>query len=287
MPEYQVVRATREIVQKYHLNVTRKLGQNFLTDEDVLDAIVEASGITPQDSVLEIGPGIGTLTECLAAAARHVIAVEIDKGLIPVLGETLSHCGNVTVLHQDILKTDIPALQKEYNGGEPFHVVANLPYYITTPILMMLLEAKEKPVSVTVMVQKEMALRMCASPGGKDYGALTIAVQYYAVPEIVRAVPGSAFFPPPKVESAVLHLHPLEKPPVRVADEDFFFRLVRAAFGKRRKTLVNSVSSDASLGVSKERVTKALQSLALSASVRGEVLSMAQFAAVSDLLGQE
>ena len=275
---------TQRIVRAYDLNVTKKFGQNFLIDSGVRDAIVEASGVTKETCVLEIGPGIGTLTQALSLAARRVIAVEIDRGLIPVLGETLSDCDNVTVLQQDILKTDLQALSDTYNDGKPFLVAANLPYYITTPILLKLLSEDPPPSAITVMVQKEMAERMCAREGGKEYGALSLAVQYYAHPVRVCDVPPGAFLPQPKVQSAVLRLEALPAPPVTVRDRSFLFEVIRAAFSQRRKTLVNSLSAQLSPGVSKVAVREALHALGKPEDIRGERLSLAEFAALADRL---
>ncbi|MCR4692185.1 MAG: 16S rRNA (adenine(1518)-N(6)/adenine(1519)-N(6))-dimethyltransferase RsmA [Lachnospiraceae bacterium] len=276
---------TAEILRKYDFHFQKRYGQNFLIDPHVLDRIMDGAGIGKDDFVLEIGPGIGTMTQYLAERAGRVIAVEIDKKLLPVLADTLSEYDNVSVINEDILKVDLNELVEKENGGKPVKVVANLPYYITTPILMALLK-KDVPVdSITVMVQKEVAERMQAPPGGKDYGALSLAIQYYTKPEIVANVPPNCFMPRPNVGSAVIRLERYEKPPVEVRYEEKMFALIRASFNQRRKTLVNSLSGG---GVApKEKTAEALEKMGLSATVRGEALSLAQFARLSDILGGE
>ena len=275
---------TIAVLQKYGFNFQKKFGQNFLIDTHVLDKIIAAAQIGPDDFVLEIGPGIGTMTQYLAEAAREVVAVEIDRNLIPILADTLSDYANVTVINADILKVDIPALAREKNGGKPIKVVANLPYYITTPIIMGLFESNVPLESVTVMVQKEVADRMQTGPGSKDYGALSLAVQYYADPYIVANVPPNCFMPRPAVGSAVIRLTRHEKPPVEVQDPGFMFRLIRASFNQRRKTLQNGLHNAPDLSLSKEKVAAALEEMGLPASVRGEKLDLMQFARLSDLL---
>ena len=274
---------TIEILKKYNFSFQKKFGQNFLIDTHILEKIIEESYITKDDCVLEIGPGIGTMTQYLAENARHVVAVEIDKTLIPILEDTLSEYDNVTVLNADILKTDIQAICDEYNNGKPIKVVANLPYYITTPIIMGLFESHVPLKSITIMVQKEVAERMKEGPGSKDYGALSLAVQYYADPEIVAEVSPNCFIPKPNVGSAVIRLTRYEKPPVNVEDENFMFALIRASFNQRRKTLSNGISN-AGLGISREQVTKALEQMELSPTVRGEALTLEQFADLSNIL---
>lgn len=275
---------TIEVLQKYHFNFQKKYGQNFLIDTSVLDRIIAAAGITKEDCVLEIGPGIGTMTQYLAEAAREVVAVEIDRSLIPILEDTLSAYNNVTILNEDILKVDINALVQERNGGQPIKVVANLPYYITTPIIMGLFEQHVPLLSITIMVQKEVADRMQVGPGTKDYGALSLAIQYYAKPEIVANVPPNCFIPRPNVGSAVIRLTRYEEPPVQVKDEQKMFALIRASFNQRRKTLVNGLGNAASLQVSKEQVAQALLQMGLPATVRGEALTLEEFAELSNLL---
>lgn len=255
-----------------------------MIDAHVLKKIIDAAEIRKEDFVLEIGPGIGTMTQYLAEAAREVVAVEIDKELIPILNDTLSAYNNVTVINEDILKVDIKKLAYEKNEGRPIKVVANLPYYITTPIIMGLFESHVPIESITVMVQKEVAQRMQASPGSKDYGALSLAVQYYAIPYIVANVPLNCFMPRPKVGSAVIRLKTHVKPPVTVKDEDMMFRLIRASFNQRRKTLQNGLNNSPEIAAEKEQITKAIESLGLSANVRGETLTLEQFAQLSDFL---
>lgn len=274
---------TIETIKKYDFAFQKKFGQNFLIDGHVLDKIIAAAGVTKEDVVLEIGPGFGTMTQYLAEAAKEVIAVEIDKTLIPILQETLKDYDNVTLINEDILKVDIGALAKEKNGGNPIKVVANLPYYITTPIIMGLFENHVPLENVTVMVQKEVAQRMQAGPGTKDYGALSLAVQFYAQPYIVANVPPNCFIPRPNVGSAVIRLTKWEKPPVQVKDEAFLFSLIRASFNQRRKTLQNSLVNGG-IGVTKEQVAAALEQMELPPAVRGEALTLSQFAGLSDLL---
>ncbi|MBR1691322.1 MAG: 16S rRNA (adenine(1518)-N(6)/adenine(1519)-N(6))-dimethyltransferase RsmA [Lachnospiraceae bacterium] len=275
---------TIEILQKYHFNFQKKFGQNFLIDTHVLDKIIEASEITKDDCVLEIGPGIGTMTQYLAEHAGKVVAVEIDDHLIPILKDTLSSYDNVTIVHEDILKVDIGRIVWEQNGGEPIKVVANLPYYITTPIIMGLFESHVPLRSITVMVQKEVAQRMQVGPGTKDYGALSLAVQYYAKPQIVANVPPNCFMPRPNVGSAVIRLLRHDEPPVQVRDEKLLFTLIRAAFNQRRKTLVNALTNAQTLSVTKEEVLQALKQMDVPATIRGEALTLEQFAQLSDLL---
>lgn len=274
---------TSEILKKYQFRMQKKYGQNFLIDANILRKIVEAAQITEEDCVLEIGPGIGTMTQYLAEAAGRVTAVEIDKGLIPILEDTLSSYHNVTILCEDILKVDLTALS-EKNGGKPLKVVANLPYYITTPIIMALFESHVPLASVTVMVQNEVAERMQTGPGSKDYGALSLAVQYYAKPEIVAKVPASCFLPRPNVDSAVVRLIRYEKPPVGAADEAFLFAVIRASFNQRRKTLANGLANAGELGLTRGQVEEALGEMGLSKTVRGETLTLEQFSELSDRL---
>lgn len=275
---------TIEIIQKYEFAFQKKFGQNFLIDGHVLNKILAAADITKNDFVLEIGPGIGTMTQYLAEAAGHVCAVEIDKLLIPILEETLAGYSNVEILNEDILKVDIAALVEKKNGGKPIKVVANLPYYITTPIIMGLLEGHVPVESITVMVQKEVAQRMQAQPGSKDYGALSLAVQYYCEPYIAANVPPNCFMPRPKVGSAVIRLKTFEQPPVNTSNEALMFRLIRASFNQRRKTLVNGLNNSPELDFSKDEITGALEKLGVSPNVRGEVLTLRQFARLADIL---
>ncbi len=277
---------TIEVLQKYHFNFQKKFGQNFLIDTTVLDRIIAAADITKDDCVLEIGPGIGTMTQYLAENAREVVAVEIDKALIPILQDTLSAYDNVTVINEDILKVDINKIVEEKNGGKPIKVVANLPYYITTPIIMGLFESHVPLKSITIMVQKEVADRMQVGPGTKDYGALSLAVQFYAKPEIVANVPPNCFMPRPNVGSAVIRLTRYDKPPVEVADEKRMFDLIRASFNQRRKTLVNGLANAGNLNLTKEQVTQALKEMGLPATVRGEILTLTEFGKLSDLLAK-
>ena len=277
---------TIEVIQKYNFAFQKKFGQNFLIDTHVLDKIISAAGMTKEDTVLEVGPGIGTMTQRLSQAAGQVIAVEIDTNLIPILKDTLQDCENVTVINEDILKIDIKKMAEEKGGGRPVKVVANLPYYITTPIIMGLFESGAPIDNITVMVQKEVADRMQVGPGSKDYGALSLAVQYYAEPYIVANVPPNCFIPRPNVGSAVIRLTRHAKPPVEAKDKDLMFRLIRASFNQRRKTLQNGLSNAQDLSFSKEEIAAAIESLGLSPSVRGETLTLAQFAALSDVLGK-
>ena len=273
---------TIEVLQKYGFVFQKRFGQNFLIDTHVLERIIEASEITKDDFVLEIGPGIGTMTQYLAEAAREVTAVEIDDALIPILKDTLKEWDNVTVLHGDILKTDIRKIADEKNQGRPIKVVANLPYYITTPIIMGLCESHVPVDSITVMVQKEVADRMQTGPGSKDYGALSLAVQYYAEPKIVANVPPNCFMPRPKVGSAVIRLTRHQNPPVTTLDEKLMFRLIRASFNQRRKTLSNSLKNSQELPYSKEEVEAAITECGLPLNIRGEALTLEQFARLSD-----
>ena len=273
---------TIEVIQKYNFDFQKKFGQNFLIDERVLEKIISAADVNKDDFVLEIGPGIGTMTQYLAEAAREVTAVEIDDALIPILEDTLKEWDNVTVLHGDILKTDIRRIAEEKNQGRPIKVVANLPYYITTPIIMGLFESHVPVDSITVMVQKEVADRMQTGPGSKDYGALSLAVQYYAEPKIVANVPPNCFMPRPKVGSAVIRLTRHQDPPVTTLDEKLMFRLIRASFNQRRKTLSNSLKNSQELPYSKEEVETAITECGLPLNIRGEALTLEQFARLSD-----
>ena len=277
---------TIAVLQKYHFNFQKKFGQNFLIDTTVLDRIISSAEITKEDCVLEIGPGIGTMTQYLAEHAGSVVAVEIDKALIPILEETLQDYDNVTVINDDILKVDINRLVEEKNGGRPIKVVANLPYYITTPIIMGLFESRVPLKSITIMVQKEVADRMQVGPGTKDYGALSLAVQYYASPYIVANVPPNCFIPRPNVGSAVIRLTRYQEPPVQVKDPKLMFKLIRASFNQRRKTLQNGLNNSPEISFSKEEITKAIESLGVSPSVRGEALSLEQFAQLANYFVQ-
>ena len=277
---------TIAVLQKYHFNFQKKFGQNFLIDTTVLDRIISSAEITKEDCVLEIGPGIGTMTQYLAERAGSVVAVEIDKALIPILEETLQDYDNVTVINDDILKVDINRLVEEKNGGRPIKVVANLPYYITTPIIMGLFESRVPLKSITIMVQKEVADRMQVGPGTKDYGALSLAVQYYASPYIVANVPPNCFIPRPNVGSAVIRLTRYQEPPVQVKDPKLMFKLIRASFNQRRKTLQNGLNNSPEISFSKEEITKAIESLGVSPSVRGEALSLEQFAQLANYFVQ-
>lgn len=274
---------TIETIKKYDFAFQKKFGQNFLIDEHVLNKIIRSAGVSKDDVVLEIGPGFGTMTQYLAENAKEVIAVEIDKTLIPILHETLAEYDNVTIINEDILKVDINAIATEKNGGKPIKVVANLPYYITTPIIMGLFESHVPLDNITVMVQKEVAERMQAGPGTKDYGALSLAVQYYAKPYIAANVPPNCFIPRPNVGSAVIRLTKWENPPVKVNDDIFMFSLIRASFNQRRKTLQNSLVNGG-VPVTKEQITAALEEMELSATIRGEALTLEQFAKLSDIL---
>ena len=277
---------TIEVIQKYQFAFQKRFGQNFLIDAHVLEKIVSAAGITKDDCVLEIGPGIGTMTQYLAESAGQVIAVEIDTNLLPILADTLKDYSNVKVINQDILKVDINELVKEYNNGRPIKVVANLPYYITTPIIMGLFESNVPIDNITVMVQKEVADRMQVGPGSKDYGALSLAVQYYAEPYIVANVPPTCFIPRPNVGSAVIRLTRYQEPPVQVKDPKLMFKLIRASFNQRRKTLQNGLNNSPEISFSKEEITKAIESLGVSPSVRGEALSLEQFAQLANYFVQ-
>ncbi len=278
--------ATREVLEKFGIHAKKKYGQNFLIDANIVRGIIEAAEITKEDCVLEIGPGIGTMTQLLSRAAGRVVCVEIDRSLEPILEYTLEDCGNVDILWQDILKTDLSRVAEDYNGGRPLKVVANLPYYVTTPILMELLEKKGCFSSVTVMVQKEVADRIKAGPGSRDYGAISLAVAYYAVPEVAMIVPPSCFIPRPGVDSAVLCLKAFEEPPVD-ADEKFMFALIRASFNQRRKTLANALTHGLACGnqrLTREEVVSALEAMGLSPTIRGEALGLEQFALLSKML---
>ena len=277
---------TIEVIQKYQFAFQKRFGQNFLIDAHVLEKIVSAAGITKDDCVLEIGPGIGTMTQYLAESAGQVIAVEIDTNQLPILADTLKDYSNVKVINQDILKVDINELVKEYNNGRPIKVVANLPYYITTPIIMGLFESNVPIDNITVMVQKEVADRMQVGPGSKDYGALSLAVQYYASPYIVANVPPNCFIPRPNVGSAVIRLTRYQEPPVQVKDPKLMFKLIRASFNQRRKTLQNGLNNSPEISFSKEEITKAIESLGVSPSVRGEALSLEQFAQLANYFVQ-
>lgn len=287
MEKLSTPQVTIQTIKKYEFAFQKKFGQNFLIDDHVITKIINAAEITKDDLVLEIGPGIGTMTQYLAESARKVIAVEIDKNLIPILGETLAEYDNVTVINEDILKLDINRLVAEENAGKPIKVVANLPYYITTPIIMGLFESHVPLQSITVMVQKEVADRMQVGPGSKDYGALSLAVQYYAKPYIAANVPPNCFIPRPGVGSAVIRLTRYEEPPVTVKDESLMFKLIRASFNQRRKTLQNGIANSPELPYSKAQVEKALEKMGLAANVRGESLTLAEFAKLSDIISEE
>lgn len=284
--------ATAAVIEKYQFNFQKRYGQNFLIDTNILKKIIEEAGVTKEDCVVEIGPGIGTMTQYLAESAREVVAVEIDKNLIPILEDTLSEYDNVTVINEDILKVDLRKLAEEKNNGRPVKIVANLPYYITTPIIMGLFENQVPLSSITIMVQKEVADRMQVGPGTKDYGALSLAVQYYARPEIVLQVPPACFMPRPGVGSAVIRLTKHEQPPVRTKDEKKLFAVIRASFGQRRKTLANALTNgfcyEAESGktqrVTRQQVYDVLEQMELSRTIRGEALTLEQFAELSDLL---
>ncbi|MCI7271264.1 16S rRNA (adenine(1518)-N(6)/adenine(1519)-N(6))-dimethyltransferase RsmA [Anaerobutyricum soehngenii] len=277
---------TIAVLQRYGFNFQKKYGQNFLIDTHVLDKIIGAAQIGPDDFVLEIGPGIGTMTQYLAEVAREVVAVEIDTKLIPILQDTLKEYDNVTVLNEDILKVDIRKIAEEKNGGKPIKVVANLPYYITTPIIMGLFESEVPLDSITVMVQKEVADRMQVGPGTKDYGALSLAVQYYAEPYIVANVPPNCFIPRPAVGSAVIRLTRYQEKPVKVNDASFMFKIIRASFNQRRKTLQNGLYNSSELRIPKEKTVAALEEMGLTPTIRGEKLSLEEFAQLSDILGR-
>ncbi len=284
MADLGIPQNTIAVLQKYNFVFQKKFGQNFLIDSHVLEKIVDAAQITREDCVLEIGPGIGTMTQYLAESAREVVAVEIDRALIPILQDTLSAYDNVTVRNEDIMKVDVGQIVRERNQGRPIKVVANLPYYITTPIIMSLLESHVPVQSITVMVQKEVADRMQVGPGTKDYGALSLAVQYYARPEVVARVPANCFMPRPSVDSTVVRLTRYQKPPVEARDEKHLFALIRASFNQRRKTLANGLANG--VGIPRDQVTAALQKMGLPATVRGEALTLEQFATLSNLLIQ-
>lgn len=278
---------TIAVLQKYHFNFQKKYGQNFLIDTHVLEKIIAAAGVTKDDFVLEIGPGIGTMTQYLCENAGEVAAVEIDANLIPILSETLSEYDNVTVINEDILKMDINRLAEEKNDGRPIKVVANLPYYITTPIIMGLFESHVPIDSITIMVQKEVADRMQVGPGTKDYGALSLAVQYYAKPEIIANVPPNCFMPRPNVGSAVIRLTRHDRVPVQVEDEKLMFQLIRASFNQRRKTLANGLSNSPNIKLSKEVIQESITELGLPITVRGEALTLEQFAELSNIIGRK
>lgn len=276
---------TIAVLQKYGFHFQKKFGQNFLIDSNILDKIIRAADVNQDDCVLEIGPGIGTMTQYLCEHAREVVAVEIDKKLIPILEQdTLSAYKNVSIINEDILKIDINAIVQEKNNGKPIKVVANLPYYITTPIIMGLFESGVPLESITIMVQKEVAERMQAGPGTKDYGALSLAVQYYAKPEVMLTVPAGCFMPRPNVDSSVIKLMRHEKPYVSVSDEKWMFDIIRASFNQRRKTLVNGLGNAPELNLTKENVLSALEKMGLSPTVRGEALTLEQFASLADVL---
>lgn len=278
--------ATKEVINKYSFAFQKKFGQNFLIDSNVLENIVEAAGITKDDFVLEIGPGIGTMTQYLCESARQVLAVEIDKMLIPILEDTLSEYDNVEVINQDVLKVDIKSLVEEKNNGRPIKVVANLPYYITTPIIMGLFESKVPIESITIMVQKEVADRMQTGPGSKDYGALSLAVQYYADAKVMLNVSATCFMPRPNVDSAVIKLTRHQESPVEVKDESLMFKIIRASFNQRRKTLVNGLKNSSELDFSKEEITEAIKSIGKEENIRGEKLTLEEFAKLSNALGK-
>ena len=284
MPTLGNPTGTIEVLKKYNFNFQKRFGQNFLIDSNILEKIVSAAEVTKEDCVLEIGPGIGTMTQYLAESAREVIAVEIDKSLIPILEDTLSPYDNVTVINEDILKVDIRKLVEEKNQGRPIKVVANLPYYITTPIIMGLFESHVPLKSITIMIQKEVADRMQVGPGTKDYGALSLAVQYYANPEVVAYVSPECFIPKPNVGSAVIRLDRYEKPPVQVENEEFMFKIIRAAFNQRRKTLANGLGNASDLPITRAQAAEALEELGFGASVRGEALTLEEFAKLSNYL---
>ena len=277
---------TIAVLQKYNFVFQKKFGQNFLIDPRVLEKIIKAAEITEDDCVLEIGPGIGTMTQHLACAAKKVIAVEIDRALIPILQDTLKDYDNVRIINEDVMKVDLARLAEEENGGKPLKVVANLPYYITTPIIMGLFENHVPLKSITVMVQKEVADRMQVGPGTKDYGALSLAVQYYAKPYIVANVPPNCFMPRPKVGSAVIRLDRYEEPPVKVKDEKLMFRIIRASFNQRRKTLANGLKNSSELDFTKEEIEAAIAGIGKEPGVRGETLTLEEFAGLADELGR-
>ena len=275
---------TKAIIQKYNFFFKKNFGQNFLIEASILEKIISSSNITEKDCVLEVGPGIGSLTQYLAESAEKVIAVEIDKNLIPILEDTLSEYNNIEIINEDILKVDLKKLIEEKNDGKPIKVAANLPYYITTPIVMGLLEQKLPIDTITVMIQKEVADRMQAKPSTKDYGVLSLAVQYYCEPEIVAIAPAHCFMPQPNVDSSVIKLNVLDKPKVSVKNEEFLFRLIKAAFAQRRKTLINCLTNSSELKLSKQTCTEALEEAGFNLQVRGEALSLEEFAKLSDIL---
>ena len=276
--------ATKEVINKYSFAFQKKFGQNFLIDANILENIVGAAEISKEDFVLEIGPGIGTMTQYLCEAAGQVVAVEIDKMLIPILQDTLSEYDNVEIINQDVLKVDIKSLAEEKNQGKPIKVVANLPYYITTPIIMGLFESKVPIESITIMVQKEVADRMQTGPGSKDYGALSLAVQYYADAKVMLNVSASCFMPRPNVDSAVIQLTRHRKAPVDVEDEKLMFQIIRASFNQRRKTLVNGLKNSSELDFSKEEILSAIQEIGKPDTIRGEALTLEEFAMLSNQL---
>ncbi|NLK22050.1 MAG: 16S rRNA (adenine(1518)-N(6)/adenine(1519)-N(6))-dimethyltransferase RsmA [Epulopiscium sp.] len=278
---------TKEILNKYPFIFRKKYGQNFLIDTHVLNKIINGARITDEDCILEIGPGIGSLTQVLSQYAKKVIAIEIDNQLIPILGETLGECKNIEIIHNDILKVDIKKLVEDKNGNKPIKVVANLPYYITTPIIMGLLENNLPVSSITVMVQKEVAKRLIASPNNKDYGAITLTTAYYAKSSIIAKVPRNSFIPRPNVDSAVIHLEVLEKPSVEAIDERLFFRIIKASFSQRRKTLINSLINNNITTLSKEEMGGIFKGLGFDEKIRGEMLSIHDFAKLSDALSKE
>ena len=278
---------TIAVLQKYNFNFQKKFGQNFLINTGVLEDIIDAAEVTDEDMVLEIGPGIGTMTQYLCENARQVIAVEIDTNLIPILKDTLSAYDNVRIINDDILKVDINELAREYNNGRPIKVVANLPYYITTPIIMGLFESHVPIESITVMVQKEVADRMQAGPGTKDYGALSLAVQYYSKPQIVVNVPPSCFMPQPKVGSTVISLRRHQQPVVQVEDEKLMFKVIRASFNQRRKTLANGLNNYGGINLTKEQIQQSIEELGVPVNIRGEALSLEQFACLSNIIGKK
>ena len=286
MASLGIPKNTIVVLQKYNFTFQKKFGQNFLIDTRVLERIISEAKIGQDDMVLEIGPGIGTMTQYLCESAREVIAVEIDQNLIPILEDTLKEYDNVTVINEDILKLDINKIVEEKNGNRPIKVVANLPYYITTPIIMGLFENKVNVDSITIMVQKEVADRMQSGPGSKDYGALSLAVQYYSKPEIVANVPPNCFMPRPNVSSAVIRLKKHEQPFVEVKDEKLMFKIIRASFNQRRKTLTNGIKNSPELSFSKEQVAEALGAMGLNENIRGEALTLSQFAKISDILSE-
>lgn len=276
--------ATKEVINKYSFAFQKKFGQNFLIDSNILENIVKSAEVTKDDFVLEIGPGIGTMTQYLCEAARQVVAVEIDKMLIPILEDTLSEYDNVEVINQDVLKVDIKSLAEEKNGGKPIKVVANLPYYITTPIIMGLFESGVPIESITIMVQKEVADRMQTGPGTKDYGALSLAVQYYADAKVMLTAPAQCFMPRPNVDSAVIKLTRHQNPTVDVKDEKLMFKIIRASFNQRRKTLVNGLKNSSELNFSKEAIVDAIAAIGKPETIRGEALTLDEFAQLSNYL---